>query len=108
MLLVVELIAVHVIVQLYWSSTGAWILSILSACAGIWLVSEWQAHRISQCANDAIARFDPSREEFVGFRLPTRVAFIRHLDIDPQTGDVWAAYSHSPGLDPRIVRLQVH
>jgi streptogramin lyase len=63
---------------------------------------------ISQCANDAIARFDPSREEFVEFRLPTRVAFIRHLDIDPLTGDVWAAYSHSPGLHPRIVRLQMH
>jgi hypothetical protein len=45
-LLVVELIAVHVIVQLYWSATGAFILSILSAYAGIWLLSEWHAHRL--------------------------------------------------------------
>ena len=45
-LLVVELIAVHLILQHYWSATGAWILSILSGYAGIWLLSEWQAHRL--------------------------------------------------------------
>jgi hypothetical protein len=45
-LLVVELIAVHLLVQHYWSTTGAWILSILTAYAGIWLLSEWRAHRL--------------------------------------------------------------
>ena len=45
-LLGAELIAVHVIVQLYWGATGAWILSILSAYGGIWLLSEWHAHRL--------------------------------------------------------------
>ena len=45
-MLAVELIAVHVILQLYWSAAGAWILSILSAYAGIWLLSEWHAHRL--------------------------------------------------------------
>jgi hypothetical protein len=45
-LLVVELIAVHLIVQHYWSATGAWILSILSVYAGIWLLSDWQAQRL--------------------------------------------------------------
>jgi virginiamycin B lyase len=62
---------------------------------------------ISQCANDAIVSFDPSSEVFVEYRLPTRVTFIRHLDVDPETGDVWGTYSHSPGLHPRVVRLQV-
>ena len=45
-LLVVELIGVHLMVQHYWGATGAWILSILSAYAGIWLLSEWHAHRL--------------------------------------------------------------
>jgi hypothetical protein len=55
-LLIVELIAVHVMVQLYWSATGAWILSILSAYAGIWLLSEWHAHRLrpTVIATDAL------------------------------------------------------
>ena len=45
-LLVVELIGIHVLVQHYWSVTGAWILSAISAYAGIWLLSEWHAHRL--------------------------------------------------------------
>lgn len=46
LLLIVELIAVHLLVQHFWSTTGAWILSILSAYAGVWLLSEWRAHRL--------------------------------------------------------------
>lgn len=45
-LLVVELVAVHVIVQLYWSTAGAWVLTILSAYALVWLLSEWHSHRL--------------------------------------------------------------
>jgi membrane protein YdbS with pleckstrin-like domain len=54
-LLAVELVAVHVIVQLYWSATGAWILSLLSAYAGVLLLSEWQAHRLRPTAITADA-----------------------------------------------------
>lgn len=45
-LLVVELIAVHLLVQHYWSATGAWILSILSVYAGLWLMGDWHALRL--------------------------------------------------------------
>jgi hypothetical protein len=45
-ILVVELIAVHLVIQAYWSTTAAWILTILSTYAGIWLLSEYQAHRL--------------------------------------------------------------
>jgi len=55
-LLVVELIAVHLIVQHYWSVTGAWILSILTAYAGIWLLGDWRAQRLrpSLITNDTL------------------------------------------------------
>jgi virginiamycin B lyase len=60
---------------------------------------------ISQPGNDGIASFDIATEEFVEYRLPTHIAFIRHLDIDLETGVVWGAYSQSPGVHPKIVRL---
>jgi len=55
-LLVVELIAVHLIVQHYWSTTGAWILSVLSVYAGIWLLGDSQAQRLcpTLITNDAL------------------------------------------------------
>lgn len=62
---------------------------------------------VSQCANDAIARIDLATLEIVEYALPTPVAFIRHLDVDQESGDVYAAYSHSPGLHPKVVRLRV-
>jgi hypothetical protein len=46
LLLVVELIGVHLVVQHYWSTTGAWVLSVLSAYAGLWLLSDWHAARL--------------------------------------------------------------
>jgi virginiamycin B lyase len=60
---------------------------------------------ISQTGHDAIAGFDIEREEFVEYRLPSHIAFIRHLDVDQKTGVVWGACSQSPGVHPRIVRL---
>lgn len=60
---------------------------------------------ISQAGSDAIASFDMASKEFTEYRLPTRIAFIRHLDIDLDTGHVWGAYAHSPGVHPKIVRL---
>ncbi len=45
-LLLVELVAVHVLVQHFWSATGAWILSVLTAYAGVWLMAEWHSHRL--------------------------------------------------------------
>jgi hypothetical protein len=45
-LLIVELIGVHILVQHYWGTAGAWIVSILTAYAGVWLLAEWQTHRL--------------------------------------------------------------
>jgi len=62
---------------------------------------------VSQCGTDAIARVDMTTMDVIEYRLPTHIAFLRHLDVDQETGDVWGAYSHSPGLHPGVVRLQV-
>jgi streptogramin lyase len=60
---------------------------------------------VSQCANDAIARIDMETKEIVECALTTPVAFIRHLDVDETSGDVYGAYSHSPGLHPKVIRI---
>ncbi len=62
---------------------------------------------VSQCANDAIACIDARSGKIVEYALTTPDAFIRHLDVDQESGDVYAAYSHSPGLHPKVVRLRV-
>ncbi|MGH7675491.1 MAG: hypothetical protein ACREMV_09490 [Gemmatimonadales bacterium] len=43
----------------------------------------------------------------VTYPLPTRHALIRHMDIDPGSGAVWAAYSPAPAVAPRVVRLEL-
>ena len=43
---------------------------------------------VSQCGNDAIARVDMTTKKVIEYRLPTHIAFIWHLDVDQETGDV--------------------
>lgn len=62
---------------------------------------------VSQCASDAIACIDVTTRDIVEYALTTPVAFIRHLDVDQKSGDVYAAYSHSPGLHPKVVRIRI-
>ena len=57
-------------------------------------------------AADAVLSFEPSDERFTVYPLPTRGALIRHIDVDEVTGDVWAAYSASPGIPTKILRIQ--
>ena len=61
---------------------------------------------ISQPGNDAIASFDMATDKITEHPLPTRMAFIRHLDVDQDTGAVWGADSHTPAYHPKIVRLE--
>ncbi|HJR62179.1 MAG TPA: carboxypeptidase regulatory-like domain-containing protein [Gemmatimonadaceae bacterium] len=58
-------------------------------------------------AADAMLSFDPRAEQFEVYPLPTRGALVRHLSIDPRTGAVWGAYGASPGIPPKIVRLEL-
>ena len=58
-------------------------------------------------AADAMLSFDPRTERFEVFPLPTRGALVRHIAIDPRTGVVWGAYGASPGIPPKIVRLEL-
>jgi streptogramin lyase len=61
----------------------------------------------AKIAADALLSFDPAREKFTVYPLPSTGALVRHIDVDPRTGDVWAAYGASPGIEPRIARLRI-
>jgi hypothetical protein len=39
--------------------------------------------------------------------LPTAPAYMRHLAVDPKTGDVWTAYSSLPTAVPKVVRVEI-
>jgi len=59
--------------------------------------------------SDSLIRFDPAREQFTVYPLPTRVTFTRELDFDSR-GRVWTSNSNSPawqieGGVPRVLRL---
>jgi len=56
-------------------------------------------------AADAMLSFDPGTERFTVYPLPTRGVLIRHIDVD-DNGDVWAAYSASPGIPGKVLRLR--
>lgn len=56
---------------------------------------------------DAMARFLPRERRFVLIPMPSRVAMMRHLDFDRETGAVWTTYSSSPGVHPRVVKLEL-
>jgi len=59
--------------------------------------------------SDTLIRFDPARERFTVYPLPTRVTYTRDIDFDAQ-GRVWTSNSNAPawqieGGQPRVLRL---
>jgi len=56
-----------------------------------------------------LIRFDPARESFLVYPLPTRVTYTRELDFDAR-GRVWTSNSNTPTWQiergqPRVIRL---
>ncbi|HEY4612558.1 MAG TPA: hypothetical protein VII11_06210, partial [Bacteroidota bacterium] len=60
---------------------------------------------LATAGSDEVASFDPKAELFTVYRLPTQVAMIRHMDIDPRTGAVWVAYASVPPVNPKVARI---
>ncbi len=54
----------------------------------------------------AVARFDPAREAFDIVPLPTRDGIVRHLSVDPRSGDVWGAYGSFPARSQHVFRIR--
>ncbi|MFQ5417482.1 MAG: hypothetical protein ACE5FL_10595 [Myxococcota bacterium] len=59
--------------------------------------------------SDTLIRFQPARERFSIYPLPTRVTFTREIDFDAE-GRVWTSNSNAPawqieGGMPRVIRL---
>ncbi|MGH7553735.1 MAG: hypothetical protein ACREMQ_11985 [Longimicrobiales bacterium] len=61
---------------------------------------------IGTAAADALVSYDPRTSRFAVYPLPIRGAMIRHMTIDPNNGDVWAAYGASPGVPSKVARLR--
>jgi sugar lactone lactonase YvrE len=59
--------------------------------------------------SDTLIRFDPMREQFTVYPLPTRVTYTREIDFD-EKGRIWTSNSNLPawqieGGQPRVLRL---
>ncbi len=50
--------------------------------------------------------FDPADGTALEIPLPTNPGYTRHLAVDPQTGDLWSAYSSLPAARPKVVRIE--
>ncbi len=57
--------------------------------------------------DSSLFRYDPSSGRIDRIPLPTEPGYARHLAVDPETGDVWSAYSSLPPATPRVVRVQM-
>lgn len=57
-------------------------------------------------AGDVVLHFAPTTRTFTTYALPDTGAIIRHLTVEPRSGDVWLAYGASPGIAARVVRLR--
>ena len=53
----------------------------------------------------SLLRFDMKTKQVENYPLPTEPAYMRHVQVDPGTGDVWSAYSSLPTAIPKVVRL---
>jgi streptogramin lyase len=52
-----------------------------------------------------VARLDPATRAFELVPLPSRAPLVRHLAVDPRTGDVWGAASAFPPRGPLVFRI---
>jgi len=54
--------------------------------------------------NNIIYKLDPASGTFAEYPLPRKDAFLRMIDVDPKTGDLWTTYSNLPvGVGPNFV-----
>jgi streptogramin lyase len=61
---------------------------------------------IGTSANSVVFRFDRRTSRFNTYDLPSRGAMVRHMVVDPRSGDLWLAYGASPGIASRVARLR--
>ncbi|EED36418.1 conserved hypothetical protein [Luminiphilus syltensis NOR5-1B] len=63
---------------------------------GITLDKKRNAIWAATCNSDRIYRFDIDEEKWTHYPLPRREAYIRVIEIDGKTGDLWTTYSSLP------------
>lgn len=70
------------------------------ATYSVTLDSKRRAIWVGTTNSDRIYRFDIDSERWRHYPLPRKEAFIRMIEIDHETGDIWTAYSNLP-IGPR-------
>ncbi len=63
---------------------------------GITLDKRRNAIWVATCNSDRIYRFDIAEERWRHYPLPRREAYIRVIEVHPDTGDIWTTYSSLP------------
>ena len=63
---------------------------------GITLDKKRNAIWAATCNSDRIYRFDIATMKWRHYPLPRKETYIRSIEIDPETGDVWTTYSSLP------------
>lgn len=51
---------------------------------------------VSGSNSDVIYRFNPANQQFHSIPMPRKRAFLRMIDVDRKTGDLWTTYAHLP------------
>lgn len=51
---------------------------------------------VSGSNSDVIYRFNPAKQQFHSIPMPRKRAFLRMIDVDRKTGDLWTTYAHLP------------
>ena len=57
-------------------------------------------------AGDRVYRLDTRTGRWAAHPFPAPGALIRHMALDPRSGELWAAYGASPGVPALIVRVR--
>lgn len=65
---------------------------------------------VSGSNSDVIYRFNPANQQFHSIPMPRKRAFLRMIDVDRKTGDLWTTYAHLPvGAGPNYaVQIQLN
>jgi len=61
---------------------------------------------VTGALGSSMVLFDPADGTSLEIPLPTNPGYTRHLAVDPQTGDLWSAYSSLPAAQPKVVRIE--
>jgi virginiamycin B lyase len=83
-------------IDLGWGTAGIYDSEANSKTGELWLTGS---------LDTSLWHVDPETKTPTRIPLPTEPALSRHMAVDPETGDVWVAYSSLPSAQVKVARL---